>query len=217
MKKYIIAALLAGGLAAPAWAQDDRGTFTGFRVEGLAGYDQLRSGNQDDDGTDTSEDDGDESIDGVAYGIAGGYDFDLGNVVAGVEAEFSESSGKADFDETVDGFGGNLAVGRDIYVGGRLGFKAGQNALIYAKGGYTNTSIDATVNNGTDSIDVGTDVEGFRAGFGGEVLFGNNLYGKVEYRYSNYSNLELVDNGTDDDIDVDLDRHQVVAGVGVRF
>ena len=49
MRKILVAALLAGTLSAPALAQD-ASPFTGFRVEGLAGYDVLKSGERDDDG-----------------------------------------------------------------------------------------------------------------------------------------------------------------------
>lgn len=218
MRKLIIAALVAGTAAVPAYAQE-AGTFTGPRIEGIVGYDTLRSGDIDDDGVDTGEDDGDESIDGVLYGVQLGYDFDLGGVVAGVEGEFSESSGSADFDETVDGFGGGIEAGRDLYIGGRIGFKASERALVYVKGGYTNTSIESAFETDDGDFEFDSDIDGFRVGAGAEYLFGKNLYGKVEYRYSKYSNLDI---GEDDDVadpqfDIDLDRHQVVAGVGLRF
>ena len=86
MRKYLFAALLAGSAASPALAQD-AGTFTGVRVEGIAGYDVLKSGDSDDDNVDTNNNNGDESIEGVAFGAGAGFDFDLGNLVAGVEAE----------------------------------------------------------------------------------------------------------------------------------
>ncbi len=47
---------------------------------------------------------------------------------------------------------------------------------------------------------------------------------KIEYRYSNYTNLDFsdefdIDNFRSEDFDteIDLDRHQVVVGVGFRF
>jgi outer membrane immunogenic protein len=218
MRKYILAALLAGTVAAPAMAQESS-PFSGFRVEGLAGYDILKSGNRDDDGTDTSEDEGDESIEGLLYGVGAGLDFDLGGLVAGVEAEFSESSGKQEIDESVDApFGGRIKTGRDIYIGGRIGFTAAPSTLIYAKGGYTNTKIDARFEDaGTPAniVDFDDKVDGWRLGAGVEQLFGPNAYGKLEYRYSKYGDLEF--NNSDLEADIDLDRHQIVAGFGFRF
>jgi outer membrane immunogenic protein len=226
MRKFVLAALLAGTIAAPAFAQDAGGTFTGFRIEGLVGYDTLRSGERDDDGVDTGDNEGDESIDGIAYGVGAGFDFDLGGIVAGVEAEYSDSSGEQEADETLDGinFSSRIATGRDIYVGGRVGFRAGPSTLIYGKAGYTNTSIEAGFETSGDRFEFDSNVDGWRLGAGIEQLFGPNMYGKVEYRYSNYNNLDFSDDfdldnfdSEDFDTDIDLDRHQVLAGIGFRF
>ena len=225
MRKFILAALLAGTVATPALAQDT-GSFTGFRVEGLVGYDSLRSGNDDDDEVDTNDDNGDESLEGVNFGVGVGYDFDLGGIVAGVEGEFTESTAEQEANETIDGiaFTTGVEVGRDIYVGGRIGFRAAPSTLVYAKAGYTNTSIEANVDGGDDRFEFDTNVDGYRLGAGIEQLFGPNAYGKVEYRYSNYSNLDFSDDFDFDDIDsedfdtnIDLDRHQLMVGVGFRF
>jgi outer membrane immunogenic protein len=216
MRKYILAALLAGTVATPAFAQDagTESPFTGFRVEGIAGYDTLRSGEQD-DGVDTNENEGDETIDGIAFGVGAGYDFDAGGVVLGVEGEFTESTGDADSGEQIDAVRARVATGRDLYVGARVGFRAAPSTLVYAKGGYTNVSLEADFRDETNDIEFDTNADGFRLGAGVEQLFGPNMYGKLEYRYSNYNNLEL--NNADFERDIDLDRHQVVAGVGFRF
>lgn len=227
MRKYIFAALLAGTIAAPAYAQE-AGPFTGFRVEGLVGYDKLQSGESDDDGVDSSDNEGDESIDGVAFGVGAGYDFDLGGVVAGVEAEYMDSTGKQETDESLDGvnFKTRVETGRDIYVGGRLGFRVAPTTLVYGKAGYTNTSIEGGIEAAgvDDKFEFDSNVDGYRLGAGIEQLFGPNMYGKLEYRYSNYGNLDFSDDFDLDDLDpedvgsdIDLDRHQVVAGIGFRF
>lgn len=227
MKKYIFAALLAGSVAAPAFAQPagEASPFTGFRLEGLVGYDTLRSG-EEDDGVDTGDNDGDESLDGAVFGVGAGYDFDLGGLVAGVEGEFTESSGEQEADETLDGinFSSRIETGRDLYVGGRVGFVATPTTLVYAKAGYTNTSIEGDFGSNSDRFEFDSNVDGYRLGAGIEQLFGPNAYGKLEYRYSNYSNLDFSDDfdlddfeAEDFDTDIDLDRHQIVAGFGFRF
>ena len=222
MRKIILAALLGGTLASPALAQPagDASPFTGFRVEGIAGYDTLNSGDNDDDGVDTGDDEGDESIDGAAFGVGVGYDFDLGGVVAGIEGEFTESTGEQETDETIDGvnFGSSVEIGRDLYIGGRVGFRVTPATLLYAKAGYTNTSIEAAFDDDTDTFEFDTNVDGYRLGAGVEQLFGPNMFGKLEYRYSNYNNLDFSDDEDEDfDTDIDLDRHQVMAGIGFRF
>lgn len=221
MLKYAAAALLAGttlAAATPALAQD-RAPFTGPRVEALVGYDNLRSGSED-DGTNTGSNNGDESIDGVGYGVGVGFDFDLGGVVLGVEGEYLESEAEQEFGETIDGtaFLGRIETGRDLYLGARLGVAVTPRTLVYVKGGYTNTSIESAFTSSSDSVDFDTSVDGWRAGAGIEQMLGRNFYVKGEYRYSNYNGLNFDDDlFGDEDVDIDLDRHQVLAGVGVRF
>jgi outer membrane immunogenic protein len=226
MKKYILATLLAGSVAAPAFAQPagEASPFTGFRVEGLAGYGSLGTGEDPDTGLDNDQ--GDQSIEGAVFGVGVGYDFDLGGLVAGVEGEFTESTGEQENDETINGinFTSSIETGRDLYVGGRLGFVATPTTLVYAKAGYTNTSLESAIEGGNDRFELDTNIDGWRIGAGIEQLFGPNAYGKLEYRYSNYNNLDFSDDfdidnfeAEDFDTDIDLDRHQVMVGFGFRF
>lgn len=205
MRKIILAALAAGVVAAPAFAQN-ASPFTGPRVEGLIGYDAL--GDSDGDG---------DKVEGVGFGVGAGYDFDAGGVVLGVEGEFMESTGKEDSTETIQGFPfrGSVETGRDLYLGARVGVRAAPTTLVYAKGGYTNTSIEARYEDDTDRFELDANADGWRLGAGVEQVFGRKAYGKLEYRYSNYNKLDQ--NAVNLGRDIDLDRHQVVAGVGVRF
>ena len=209
MRKLILAAMLAGTVATPALAQPsgEASPFTGLRVEGILGYDSVGFSGDDD----VDDIGGDDSLEGAVYGVGIGYDYDAGGLVLGAEAELSDSTGSFDFeDEDVEA---GLDTGRDIYVGGRIGFAAGSSAMIYAKGGYTNLKLSANVSDGIDDFSDSDEVDGYRLGAGAEFLFGPRAYGKVEYRYSNYGSF-----GSDDDFgEIDLDRHQFVAGVGIRF
>ena len=207
---------------------DDTPSFSGFRIEGLVGYDRLSAG----DGGEDTEDGGDNSIDGILFGVGAGFDFDMGGLVAGIEGEYTESTAEQDVNDTIDDidFNQRVEIGRDIYVGGRLGFKATPSTLIYGKAGYTNTSIEAAFEGefddeaGNDLFEFDTNIDGWRLGAGIEQLFGPNMYGKLEYRYSNYGNLDFDDDfdfddleGEDNQVDIDLNRHQVVLGLGLRF
>lgn len=211
MRKYILAALLAGTIAAPAFAQD-AGPFSGLRVEGIIGYDTLSA---DEDEPDEGDRD---TLTGVAYGIAAGFDFDLGTTVAGIEAEYTDSSGRQSITE--GGETASLKTGRDAYIGGRVGFRAGPSTLIYGKAGYSNLKLKAAFTDGAQTLSFKGETDGFRLGAGVEQLFGPNAYGKLEYRYSNYGGLKGSVAGVDlEDLDADFDlrRHQLVAGIGFRF
>lgn len=122
---------------------------------------------------------------GFAYGGAIGYDKQLGKVVIGADAEITGST----TEET------GVSAGRDLYAGARLGVVAPGSILVYGKGGYTNARVSFA---GT-----GENYDGYRLGAGVERNFGK-FYGKIEYRYSRYE-------------EVDLNRDQVVAGIGYRF
>lgn len=226
MRKYLLAIMMTGISATPALAQPtEPSRFSGIRIEAIAGYDMLRSGTDDNEDVGSAPGEGgDDSIDGVMYGLGVGYDFDLGGVVAGIEGEISDSTGKQKARDTFDGvdFAAGLSVGRDLYVGGRIGFAAGSSTLIYAKGGYTNTTIEAFAEIDGERFDDKASVDGFRLGAGIEQMFGASAYGKLEYRYSRYGKLELSDELADeaDEMDgsnIDLDRHQVVVAFGFRF
>lgn len=179
-KIKLVAAMAATVFAAPAFAQD----MTGGRVEAQIGYDNVRQ----DLGSF-----GDLSTDGVLGGVALGYDYDLGSVVLGGEANVTFSTAK------IEALGEELRAGRDFELSARLGFKTSPRGLLYAKAGWTNASLtyDDGVTEFSDSDD------GFRLGAGYEQGFGTNTYAKGEYRYSDYG-----DGAT---------RHQIVFGLGVRF
>ncbi len=203
MRKLIIAAALGGAaLATPAFAQEEA-PFTGPHIEGLVGYD------------DVSEGDGN-----LMYGIAGGFDFQAGGAIIGIEGEFADSdvNGRAtDLISTGDSF--RLNTDRDLYVGARVGFTVTPSTLVYAKGGYTNAKFESRFDNGLGTTyNNGVTADGYRLGAGIEQKF--NLLGpsgfiKAEYRYSNYKNLDFGQN--DFDLDIDVDRHQALVGLGVRF
>ncbi|BAV64726.1 outer membrane protein [Sphingobium cloacae] len=128
--------------------------------------------------------------DGLLYGLGLGYDFQAGNAVLGIEGEIADSTASRKF------VGGEVDAARDLYIGARAGFLIGEQALAYVKAGYTNARIEATGLGGDNG-------DGVRVGAGLEYKLGGQLFLKGEYRYSNY--------------EADVERHQVVAGLGMRF
>jgi outer membrane immunogenic protein len=190
-KLIVVASLAAVSLATPALAQDGS-PFTGVHIEGIAGWDRPQVPN--------------DHTNGIVYGVGAGYDFQAGRAVLGIEGEASDSSA----DKCVVGVaaaGDRLCVnaGRDLYVGGRIGALVAPTTLLYAKAGYTNARMntDYTTVSGVGNFRVRDNLDGVRVGAGVEQAVGRNAYVKAEYRYSNYEQ--------------NVDRHQVVAGFGIRF
>lgn len=199
MRYVALAAIAAASIATPALAQD-QAPFTGPRVEGVLGWDRVSDGSGQDAG----------SSDGLLYGGAVGYDIQAGPAVIGAEAELTGSTTDTRADSLLAaGDRLKLDAGRDIYVGGRVGYVISPAAMIYAKGGYTNARLNAEYTNGTTTVTDHTNLDGFRVGAGLEYKLTGNTYVKGEYRYSHY--------GKVDGYDIDVDRHQLLGGIGVRF
>ncbi|MCJ8158508.1 outer membrane protein [Sphingomonas sp. LaA6.9] len=224
-----VIALLAGiSLATPAMAQSDETDFSGFRVEALGGYDNT--------GVDFDDDafgGGKQSQSGFLYGIAAGYDFQTGPMSFGIDVEFSDATSGDQFDLqgiAADGQAvaatANVDVGGDFYIGGRAGYVVSPGILLYLRGGYTHEKVDID-GSGTKAgtpftFDDGIGLDGFRLGVGSEIKLTDMIFGRVEYRYSNYNNGNLSIGSNDVNLDamfedIDVVRHQGVVGVGIRF
>ena len=221
MKKtaFLLAAGSIATVATPAMAQSAiDGPFTGPRVEVLAGYDISKAGSTIDDDVNENND---QSIDGLNYGVGIGYDFNAGGAVIGIEGEYTGSTAETEFnDGDFEGIGlGNVETGRDLYIGARAGILAQPDLLLYVKGGYTNASYNLRTRNGEVNVDEDLRTDGYRVGAGAEYALTERTFAKLEYRYSNYSNAEVeFDDGDSVDVpDIDLDRHQIMAGFGFRF
>lgn len=154
MRTLYVAAAAAALTATPAFAQDATPAFSGGHIEAIGGFDSIHGGG--------------DSQSGLAFGIAGGYDFRTGGAVIGIELEAVES--------TVSDSG--VEASRDLYAGLRVGGVIGERGLLYAKAGYTNARASF---GGT-----GVNFDGIRAGAGLEWMLGSNFSIRGEYRYSNY-------------------------------
>lgn len=178
MKKLALALAAALTAAAtPALAQEPA-DFSGAKASIITGYDVVDLNTP-----------GVRNPDGVIYGLGLGYDIQKGSAVFGVEGEIADSTAKLKAGAVT------LAeTGRDLYIGGRVGFVTGKT-LIYGKVGYTNARITSIAGN--------SNADGIRIGAGVEQKLTDTVFAKVEYRYSNY--------------EADVERQQIVAGIGLRF
>lgn len=221
----LLAAFAVATVGTPAVAQDtpppsapaERGAFDGFRAGVLLGYDALQPGSSTE-----SSIQGRNTADGLLYGGEIGYDKQIANRwVIGVEADITGSTSKVDNDPVdPNAFGfGRVKAGRDIGVGARVGYLLSPTTMIYGKGGYTNGRLDLTASDGTTETGRHFNLDGYRVGAGIEKSLGRRAYAKLEYRYSNYTNarLEYPSGANTNNFSVDTDRHQIAAGVGIRF
>lgn len=220
MKKV---ALLASTIlffgAAPAFAQDaasPAANFSGPRVEGRIGYDIATSELSVDDGVDAFDEDGDE--DGLILGgeigfdVPAGSNFVFGGYLGADHSSLGECSEFLGQDQLC------FTTGLNLTVGARAGAVVGENALFYAKGGYSRSNVGITYEDFEDLIeDIEEDdhLDGFHIGGGAELGLGNKAYLKLDYTYTFYGDVEI----DDEDVEIasSLNRHQVMFGLGFRF
>lgn len=214
MRRVIIGFVLAGTFATPAYAQN----FPMGRVEVHAGWDHVR-GKLSYSDSDFPENNvsASENTDGVVYGTTVGIDVPVSGFYVGVEATADLASNKRC--EPV--FGDDRAcfkVKRNFAVGGRLGIPLTHKALVYAGAAYVNGRARVSY---TDDLDpsnngaISDSRDGYRLSYGLEYRVKGNVYTKAEYRYSDYNNYSA--SLGSEKLSLGFDRHQVVAGVGVRF
>lgn len=216
MKKFAIG-LCTIVVGQPAFAQDQVATapFSGARIEARAGVDRPNATLSASDGIDTLE--VSDGKTGVVYGGELGFDTMLSiNSFAGVYAG-AEGFTTEDCTEVYVGDEACIKAGRNFTAGVRGGFVVGASTGLYAKAGYSNGRLRLTYEDPAfpvDNFDLGDNLDGFHVGAGVEFSRGQ-FYGKLEYVYTNYSDYRAEEAGAS--VSLDLDRHNVVAGVGIRF
>ena len=185
MKFAIIAgAVAAVAFASPAMAQEADTVGSKFVAGAIVGVDSV---NAEFEGLSEWEED-------ILFGVTVGYDYETqSGLIFGIEGEYTDSSlGVTERDVFDAGDRVSINAGRDFYVGARAGVRTGPNGLLYVKAGYTDASIEAEYDDGTGEIADEVSFGGFRIGAGGEIDLSSNYAIRIEYRYSDYGNLEAL-------------------------
>ena len=159
--------------------------------------------------------------DGMSYGVLAGYNYQVGNVVLGIEGDFEGwTVGKirytaitGDFLTAHSKWGGS--------VRGRLGY-AVDRVLLYISGGAAFVSTETSIP--TTGISIGGDDTrvGWTVGAGLDYAFTNNWFTGFEYRYSQFQSksfiypIPVLNLGTIG-LKQDLSNNQVMARIGYKF
>ncbi|WP_193175537.1 outer membrane protein [Oricola nitratireducens] len=182
-------------MAAPVQVTTPAATWSGIYVGAFAGYNW---GNFD---VTTI---GDINADGWSGGAFAGYNWQTGPLVLGAEldAGYSGASGTLGGVEAKQtGFGS---------LRGRVGY-AFDPLMIYGTGGLAITG--AELNDGT--VKDSNTLVGWTVGAGAEALLTDNVFGRLEYRYTDYGSKDFtLGAGT---VSSGFTEHTVNAGIGVKF
>ena len=226
---FLIGAAVTAFAGTSAQAQD----VSGFRIEGRLGWEKAGAEavlpNPEDDEDETGDEFlvGKDKDDGPAYGVEIGYDFQIGDsFVVGAYGGVDLSDSNICVELVEDDLS-CTELGRTFTAGLRAGVPIGGNSLIYAKGGYSNGKLDLTYD--PDITDNGDEEpgeiaafsekrDGYHLGAGVEIGVTSSIYAKIEYVYSDFGGGSyLLDEESDLSSGVQLDRHQALVGLGIRF
>lgn len=150
-------------------------------------------------------DDADVDTDGFVGGAFAGVQGQNDAIVYGVEGDigYSGVDGREDGVDTDGGVEGSLRA--------RLGYAVTPDVLIYGTAGGAAQKLD--VSQGGQSDDRA--VYGYTVGAGTDFKLTENVFGRVEYRYTDFGSKEF-DLGSGSQ-DVDSSNHRIIFGVGMGF
>jgi outer membrane immunogenic protein len=179
--------------------------------------------------------------------IEAGFDYQIDSVVIGVLANYDFGKNKMENKSNGQSFDNNgnfvnnttyetkWEIGDSWAIGGRVGFLAMDNALIYVLGGYTEAKIKSETslsddNNGNfqfHSSDSSWE-DGWFVGGGIEALLTDNISLKAEYRFADYGSVNRDDSANNSipgfefsfansNQDADVTVHSVRAVLSYRF
>ena len=145
--------------------------------------------------------------DGFLLGGFAGYNYQVGNMVAGAEADIGYS-----WEE-----GSNAGLTSELGVEGslraRLGYVVSPNVLLYATAGGAAKDLEVS-DDLTGTSDSNT-MLGWTAGGGADIMVTEQVFGRVEYRYTDFGseNFNVGLGGAD----VSDKNHRVTLGLGMKF
>lgn len=144
--------------------------------------------------------------DGFVGGGFAGYNWDTGQgIVAGVEGDIGYNGVEG------DNAGTTVKGGVDGSVRARVGYTVTPDILAYVTAGGAGKHMSVEEGGVKDS----ETMLGWTAGAGADVNFTEKLFGRLEYRYSDYGS-ETFQTGSGSR-DVDASDHRVQLGLGIHF
>jgi outer membrane immunogenic protein len=153
----------------------------------------------------TTPDTGDIDTDGFLGGVFAGYNLQNGLFVYGIEGDVGYSGVKGDngITETKSGFEGSLR--------GRLGVAVTNDILLYGTAGGAAERLKVSDPAGDDS----NALLGWTAGAGVDVKLTEQVFGRVEYRYTDFGSADF--NTGSGPQSVDSKENRVTFGIGMKF
>ena len=175
-------------LPVASWAGPYAGISAGY---GFSGHAKVHDGGPD------------IKTKGFVGGVFGGYQWQQENFVYGAEADLGYNGVKGDSGgiNSKGGFEGSLRA--------RLGYAVTPEILLYGTGGGALKNQKISVPGDSDS----NTMLGWTAGVGTDIKITDNVFGRVEYRYTDFGSKSFGSVGTK----VKESDNRVTFGVGMKF
>ncbi len=141
---------------------------------------------------------------GFSGGVFAGYNMQSGNFVYGVEGDLGRSGANND----------NAGIQAEQGIFGSLRARAGvafDPFMLYGTAGVA--AANTTLNDGTNKDD--QNLVGYTLGVGADAALTENVFGRVEYRFSDYGKKDFNLGGAT--VSSGFDEHSVRAGIGMKF
>jgi outer membrane immunogenic protein len=143
--------------------------------------------------------------DGFLLGGFAGYNYQVGNMVAGAEADIGYSW------EEGENAGLTSESGVDGSLRARLGYVVSPNILLYATAGGAAKDLELSGGGFSDN----NTMLGWTAGAGADMMVTERVFGRVEYRYTDFGSDTFATSLGGADVD-DKD-HRITFGLGMKF
>lgn len=152
----------------------------------------------------------DGDFDGGSLGAFAGFNKQFSNnVVIGIEGDLDHNWNEQDLSTLLGTFTGKADWQGSIR--GRLGYSFGR-ALVYASAGWAAAHVDAELAGVASTSET---YDGYTVGAGVDYAVTDRIFGRLDYRYSDFGSKDLDFAGTT--VESDLTQHTVKLGVGVKF
>ncbi|RAZ84639.1 porin family protein [Mesorhizobium hawassense] len=141
---------------------------------------------------------------GFIGGVFGGYNWQQENFVYGAEADlgYNGTKGSDNGLSAKSGIEGSLRA--------RLGYAVTPEILLYGTGGLA--AKNQKINDSVTGVNDSKAMLGWTAGAGTDIKITDNVFGRVEYRYTDFGSKTFGDTGK-----VKSSDNRVTFGVGMKF
>jgi outer membrane immunogenic protein len=148
--------------------------------------------------------------DGFVGGAFGGFQMQNGMFVYGVEGDVNYSDVRGGGDLATPGVAARSTI--DGSIRARAGVAVTNDVLVYGTAGGAAERQRLTDSVGNRDTNV---MLGYTVGAGVDAKLTDQVFGRVEYRYTDYGSKDFDLGGTT--INADSSNHRVTAGIGIKF